>query len=102
MSDLKIALYGKRTTSTYLGDLIPVFLEKIREKEILFQIEKDFYEVLKNIGNIDLEGVEIFSTHEELWQDLDYFFTFWRRWDDTFGRNLCARFAGAHRGREYG
>ncbi|MGV4461627.1 NAD kinase [Ornithobacterium rhinotracheale] len=76
MSSFKIALYGKRTTTTYLGDLIPVFLEKIREKGILFQIEKEFYEVLKNIENINLDGVEVFSAHDELWQDLDYFFTF--------------------------
>ncbi|MGQ2142162.1 NAD kinase, partial [Ornithobacterium rhinotracheale] len=61
MSNFKIALYGKRTTTSYLGDLIPVFLEKIRENGILFQIEKEFYEFLKNIENINLDGVEVFS-----------------------------------------
>lgn len=76
MSEFKIALYGKSTTSTYLGDLFPMFLRKIREKGISFQIEKNFYQVLKSIENIDLGRVETFSTHEELWKDLDYFFTF--------------------------
>ncbi|MRJ10289.1 NAD kinase [Ornithobacterium rhinotracheale] len=76
MSDLKIALYGKHTTSTHLGDLIPAFLAKIRQRGAAIQVEREFYQVLKNIKGLSLNGVEVFSTHEELWQDLDYFFTF--------------------------
>lgn len=77
MSNFKIALYGKKTTSTSLEEIIPEFIQIIQAKNIAIQIEENFYKILKNIeGFSSLENIEIFTGNNDLWRDLDYFFTF--------------------------
>ncbi|MBV7440348.1 NAD kinase [Weeksellaceae bacterium TAE3-ERU29] len=77
MSDFKIALYGKKTTSTSLEDIIPEFFKIIQSKNIAVQIEESFYKLLKNIEGFPfLEKIEVFTGYNNLWKDLDYFFTF--------------------------
>ena len=77
MSNFKIALYGKKTTSTSLEEIIPEFIQIIQAKNIAIQIEENFYKILENIeGFPSLENIEIFTGNNDLWRDLDYFFTF--------------------------
>ena len=62
--------------SEALEDFMPELLNRFRENEIEFQVEEKFYEILKFIKSIDLRNVPTFSSHEDMWDDLDLFFTF--------------------------
>lgn len=62
--------------SEALEDFMPELLNRFRDNEIEFQVEEKFYEILKFIKSIDLRNVPTFSSHEDMWDDLDLFFTF--------------------------
>lgn len=76
MSDLKIALYGKKTHSTALEDFMPPLFEALAKKSVKIQIEESFFKTLKEIPELDFSNCSLFNSHSELWQDLDLFFTF--------------------------
>ncbi len=75
MSKMKVAIYGMQFSEA-LEDFMPELLNRFRENEIEFQVEEKFYEILKFIKSIDLRNVPTFSSHEDMWDDLDLFFTF--------------------------
>lgn len=62
--------------SEALEDFMPELLNRFREKEVEFQVEEKFLEILKFIKSINLENVPTFKSHEDMWDDLDLFFTF--------------------------
>lgn len=76
MSKIKIALYGKKTNSTSLQDIIPDFLNAIRSKEVEVQVEETFYELLSEIKGVSLNNISVFNSYQNLWKDIDFFFTF--------------------------
>lgn len=62
--------------SEALEDFMPELLNRFREKEVEFQVEEKFLKILKFIKSINLENVPTFKSHEDMWDDLDLFFTF--------------------------
>ncbi|MDG4945626.1 NAD kinase [Weeksellaceae bacterium KMM 9713] len=72
---MKVAIYGMQFSEA-LEDFMPELLDKFREKEVEFQVEEKFLEILKFIKSINLENVPTFKSHEDMWDDLDLFFTF--------------------------
>ena len=75
MSKMKVAIYGMQFSEA-LEDFMPELLDRFREKDVEFQVEEKFYDILEFIKSIDLENVPTFSSHEDMWDDLDLFFTF--------------------------
>lgn len=75
MSKMKVAIYGMQFSEA-LEDFMPELLNRFREKEVEFQVEEKFLEILKFIKSINLENVPTFKSHEDMWDDLDLFFTF--------------------------
>lgn len=75
MSKMKIAIYGMQFSDA-LEDFMPELLGRFREKGIDFQIEEKFLAILKNMNGVALDDVPVFTSHEDVWQDLDLFFTF--------------------------
>lgn len=75
MSKMRVALYGLEASEA-LKEFMPELLRRFREKKIEFQVEKKFYEILNRIPDVDLENIPTYKSHEDLWKDLDLFFTF--------------------------
>lgn len=75
MSKMKIALFGLEA-SAVLKEFMPELLQRFREKEIELQVERKFKEILMQIPGVDLDEVAVYDAHDDLWKDLDLFFTF--------------------------
>lgn len=73
---MRVALFGRKTSSSDLNDFFPEFFNFLRLKKIEIQVEEKFFKALKKIKNISTEGCSTFTSHEDLWGDLDLFFTF--------------------------
>lgn len=75
MSKLKVAIYGMQSSEA-LTDIMPAMIEKLRDNQVEFQIEEKFLIILNQIDGINLENVPTFKSNEDMWKDLDLFFTF--------------------------
>ena len=75
MSNLKVAIYGMQSSEA-LTDIMPAMIEKLRDNQVEFQIEEKFLIILNQIDGINLENVPTFKSNEDMWKDLDLFFTF--------------------------
>lgn len=71
----KVALYGQKT-STSLEDIITPFLDYLHENKIAYCIEKNFIEIIQPLTQTDLSTCEVFTDHDDLPNDLQFFFTF--------------------------
>ena len=63
-------------SSEALTDIMPAMIEKLRDNQVEFQIEEKFLIILNQIDGINLENVPTFKSNEDMWKDLDLFFTF--------------------------
>lgn len=75
MSKMKIAIFGLEASESLI-EFMPELLRRFREKKLEFQVEKKFRDILNKLPGIDLKNISTFESHEDLWRDLDLFFTF--------------------------
>lgn len=72
---MKIALYGMKTSEA-LEEILPELFKVFEEEKIEYQIEQNFHQIISGFLELDLSGAHTFSKTQELWEDLDLFFTF--------------------------
>lgn len=73
---MKIALFGRKTSSTKLRDFLPELLAFFHREKIELQVEEKLLESIKQIPEIGDVTFPTFKNHIDLWNDLDLFFTF--------------------------
>lgn len=71
----KIAIYGLKSADA-LDSVMPAFLKRLDEINISYQVEASFAEILNEVPDVNIQHIPTFATKEELWDDLDLFFTF--------------------------
>lgn len=72
---MKIALYGMQPSEA-LSEIMPPFLQELKEKNIEIQAEENFLRILKDIEEADTSNISTFKDRSELWPDCELFFSF--------------------------
>lgn len=72
---MKVALFGIKTSDA-LEDILPELFQTFRLNDVDFQIHESFLDIIQTIPGIDLTDAPVFGGHDDLWNDLDLFFTF--------------------------
>lgn len=72
---IKVALFGQKT-STSLTDIIPDFLNYLKNNNIVYCVEKKFLEILKESTSFDLSKIEIYTSYEDLDKSVKFLFSF--------------------------
>lgn len=72
---MKIALYGMQPSEA-LSEIIPPFLQELKEQNIEIQAEENFLRILKDIEEADTLNISTFKDRSELWPDCELFFSF--------------------------
>ena len=75
MSEMRVALFGMQQ-SPALREMMPELIQQFRNKNIAFQVETKFLEILKEIDRINLNEIPTFQSKKDLWPNLDLFFSF--------------------------
>lgn len=72
---MKIALYGMQPSEA-LSEIMPPFLQELKEQNIEIQAEENFLRILKDIEEADTSNISTFKDRSELWPDCELFFSF--------------------------
>lgn len=72
---MKVAIYGLKTSAEQKSAFLN-FFEELRNRHIACTVEKDFKKILEDTFEIDLSGIETFTSYEDLQPGIDLFFTF--------------------------
>lgn len=72
---MRIALYGMQPSEA-LSEIMPPFLQELKEKNIEIQAEENFLRILKDIEEADTSSISTFKNRSELWPDCELFFSF--------------------------
>ena len=72
---MRVALYGIKSSEA-LSEIMPKLLHVFKKKNVAYQVEKNFLNVLQQNSNLNLDQVKTFEKTQDLWKDLDLFFSF--------------------------
>lgn len=72
---MKVAIFGLKASHKQ-KELFENFFKELAERNIDFTMDREFKSVLKNNFSLDLKNCAVFSSYEDLQQDIDLFFTF--------------------------
>lgn len=71
---MKVALFGVQSYEV-LNKIIPPLLKCLEEKGFSYQVEEKYYKMLREKNGIEIEA-PTFAEKNDLWKDLDLFFSF--------------------------